>query len=165
MEQYDFIREISWGSVDGTPLPFNGHPWQTIDQMVADGKSLMNEQWMNEGTFPNNQVVHYVRKVSEGIDQWISSLGYDRAGDFYRVRSANDDTVVMTSHAGSSSAALAHMFNLTFPFVIEAIPPGYTAITIVTLQGEEGSLISPKIEIMNDARHIENIAVQNIFGK
>ena len=34
---YDFIRELNWGSVNGEPLPDNGHPWLTVDAMVRAG--------------------------------------------------------------------------------------------------------------------------------
>ena len=23
----DYMRELHWGSIDGTPIPSNGHPW------------------------------------------------------------------------------------------------------------------------------------------
>jgi probable phosphoglycerate mutase len=92
-------------------------------------------------------------------------LGYVREGDYYRVKEKNSKTVVMASHAGASSAALSHIFNLPFPFVCKAIQPKYTAITIISFNGEEGDLISPMVEIMNDARHIAGIETQNVFGK
>ena len=31
----EFMREINWGSVDGEPLFADGHPWDTVDRMVA----------------------------------------------------------------------------------------------------------------------------------
>ena len=36
----DFIREISWKSVDGEPILANGHPWDVAEHFVADGKTL-----------------------------------------------------------------------------------------------------------------------------
>ena len=29
----DFMRELSWGSVDGEPIFANGHPWNIVDEM------------------------------------------------------------------------------------------------------------------------------------
>ena len=66
-------------------------------------------------------------------------------------------TIVLVSHGGASSAALARLFNLPFPFVCSAICPDYTAVTVVALFGEEGALTAPKFELMNDARHIAGI--------
>ena len=32
----DSMREISWGSTDGNPLPSNGHPWDLADLMADE---------------------------------------------------------------------------------------------------------------------------------
>ena len=73
-------------------------------------------------------------------------------------------TIAMFSHAGSSSAMLAHLFNIPFPFVCHAMSPKFTGITTVSFSDEEGTIVSPKFEILNDARHIQNLQVENIYG-
>lgn len=71
----------------------------------------------------------------------------------------------MTSHAGSSSAVLAHLFNLSFPFVCAALKPDFTSITVISFDGANGSLISPIMEVLNDARHIAGIHVDKAYGQ
>jgi probable phosphoglycerate mutase len=56
---------------------------------------------------------------------------------------------------------LGHIFNLPMPFVYYTIRPSFTAITVVTLSDTEGELVSPRFEIMNDARHIEGLGAEN----
>ena len=68
-----------------------------------------------------------------------------------------EDTVAMVSHAGASSAVLSHLFNLPLPFMCAAVKPEYTAVTIVSFNGENGTLITPLFELVNDARHIIGI--------
>lgn len=165
VEKYDFIREISWGSTDGEPLPFKGHPWTNIDQMIAAGEPIMNAAWGETEAFRRNEVVRCVEKIGAGMDGWLRELGYDREGDYYRVTRKNDDTVVLTSHAGASCAAMARMFNLPFPFALTSISASYTAVTIVRLEGEEGALAAPRFELVNDDKHIRGIEVQNVFGR
>ena len=137
-----------------SPIFQNGHPWYVADDIVSKGQSLMNADWEEKEPYSKNKVVGFAQNVVKGFDAWLSSLGYEREGLYYRVRSANGDTVVLASHGGSSSAALAHLFNLNFPFVCATLKPDFTSVTIVSLEGEEGSLISPIIEILNDSRHI-----------
>lgn len=161
----DFMREINWGSINGEPLFQNGHPWFTIDDMIANGQSLTNIDWAKSPIFSNNKVISSVQKIGEELDRFLASLGFDREGDYYRVRKYNDTTIVMASHGGSSSAALAHLFHLTFPHACAIIRPDYTAITIVTLHGKEGCLVSPQFELLNDARHISDISAQNVYDK
>lgn len=157
VEGLDFMREIKWGSADGTPVYEDGHPWLTSDYLVAQGKNLLNPDWRETEYYRNNKVVATADALAKGFDAWLSELGYTREGDYYRVGKVRYGTVVLVSHGGASSAALARFFNLPFPFVCSAICPDYTAITVVTLSGEEGALIAPKFELMNDARHIADI--------
>lgn len=119
---------------------------------------------MDRDPFCRNQVISHVERVAQSTDAWLSTLGYEREGDFYRVGENTNKTIAMFSHGGSSSAMLARLFNLPFPFVCSAICPEFTAITIVSFSNETGKLVTPKFEILNDARHIQDLQVENIYG-
>lgn len=153
----DFLREISWGSIDGAPIFENGHPWLIPSKLASNGVSLMERNWENGEFFINNRVSGEVKRVSADFDRWFSLLGYRREGLYYRVGDNTDRTVAIFSHGGSSSAVLAHMFNLPFPFVCSAIRPDFTAITVVRLSDEHGRLVAPEFETVNDTKHIEKI--------
>ncbi len=157
VEGLEFMREIKWGSVSGAPIYENGHPWMTSDYLVEQGEDLLNPDWRETEQYRNNKVAASADTLAKGFDAWLAEFGYIREGDYYRVGKVRYGTVVLVSHGGASSAALARFFNLPFPFVCSAICPDYTAVTIVTLSEEEGTLIAPKFEIMNDARHIADI--------
>ena len=60
----EFMREISWGSVDSEPLFLDGHPWNTVDAMVAKGESLWNPNWAKEEPFVRNKMVGYVENIA-----------------------------------------------------------------------------------------------------
>ena len=161
----DFMREINWGSVDGEPLFAEGHPWDTVDRMVAQGESLMDPDWQNSETFRRNRVVQCVEKVAAGTDAWLATLGYTREGLYYRAGKDTKRTIAAFGHGGASTAILAHLFNLPFPFVTSTMGPDYTGITIVELPDAEGALVKPRLEMLNDARHIRGLTVENYFGK
>ena len=163
VEQCDFMREIHWESVDDKPIPQNGHPWNTADEMVSNGQSVMDPDWAEHEPFCRNKIVACVRQVGEDFDRLLSSLGYERDGLYYRVRTPNSGTVLMASHGGSSSAVMSHLLNLPFSFVCTAMCPDFTAISILTFDGEEGDRISPRIEIFNDSRHIRSIPGQKTY--
>ena len=161
----DFMREINWGSVDGEPLFADGHPWDTADRMVAQGESLVDFDWQNSETFRRNRVVQCVEKVAAGTDAWLATLGYTREGLYYRAGKDTKRTIAAFGHGGASTAILAHLFNLPFPFVTSTMGPDYTGITIVELPDEEGALVKPRLEMLNDARHIRGLTVEKYFGK
>ena len=161
----EFMREINWGSVDGEPLFADGHPWDTADRMVAQGESLVDPDWQNSETFRRNRVVQCVEKVAAGTDAWLATLGYTREGLYYRAGKDTKRTIAAFGHGGASTAILAHLFNLPFPFVTSTMGPDYTGITIVELPDVEGALVKPRLEMLNDARHIRGLTVENYFGK
>ncbi len=158
VEGLEFMREIKWGSADGSQIYEDGHPWMNSDYLVEQGKDLLDKGWRESEQYRNNKMVANGDKLGEGLDEWLAELGYTREGDYYRVGKVQYGTIVLVSHGGASSAALAHLFNLPLPFVCSAICPDYTAVTVVGLSDKEGALVAPKFEIMNDARHIADIA-------
>ena len=165
VQKLDFMREIAWGSLDENPIAHNGHPWSIAEDMVAAGQTLLSPAWAEEELFARNRVTENVLKVGENFDRWLANLGFEREGEFYRVHSNRYSTVMMVSHGGSSSAVMSHLFNLPFPFVCSAFCPDFTAITVVSLAGDEGSLAAPSFEIMNDARHIAGIEAEKMYGR
>lgn len=153
----DFMRELNWGSANGEPILKGGHPWIVSDTIIAEGDDITEDEWETLPVHSGNLVIASVQKAADGFDSLLSSLGVLREGLYYRVTRKNDDTVFMVSHGGSSSAVLSHMLNIPFPQFCATIRPKFTAITIVTLEGNEGELITPHVELMNDARHIVGI--------
>ena len=164
VETFDFIREIGWGSIDGTELYKNGHPWFTVDDMIEKGESLHDPEFEKNPRFSNNKVIYDVKRIGEGFDEWLLGLGYKREGDYYRVLRKNDGNVVMVSHGGASSAARAHLFSLPFLLTLSIVRADYTAITVVSIEAEEGHLALPRFDMMNDSKHIQGIEAEKYFG-
>ncbi len=151
----DFMREIHWRSLNGEPIPENGHPWKTAHYAVSQGLSLMDETWPRQLPFSNNVVFEEVAMIAREADLLLERLGYRREGKNYRViGNCTQQTVALFSHAGSSSAFLSHFLDLPFFYVCGTLEPTFTAITAVTLSDTPGVLTSPSIEYANDARHI-----------
>ncbi len=156
----DFMREIKWGSSDGNAVYADGHPWDTSLYAIAQGYSLMDEGWTKQPSFCNNVVFSEIQRVAEQSDEWMESLGYRREGTNYRV--IGDDTnrtIALFSHGGSSSALFSHLLNLPFFYLCRAICPDFTAITVLSLSDEKGTLTAPMIELANDSRHIKGDGV------
>lgn len=155
VESFDFMREITWGPIEGDELPHrNGYPWVVASAMVREGAPLMDPQWAEGAYFANNSVKFLVDMIAVEFDKLLATLGLEREGHYYRITRKNEETVAMVSHGGSSAAALSHLLNLPFPFICENIRHRFTAITTLGFYGEPGDLVSPRIEILNDSRHI-----------
>ena len=162
IEKFDFLREISWGSEDGTEILKNGHPWHVSDQMVEDNASLFEGY---ENYFANNRISRYIEKSAEDIDNWLSGFGYKREGHFYRnTGAATDKTIAVFGHGGIFTLLLSRLFNIPYPFVFQAIRMDMTSVTVISFSDEPGKLVSPRFEILADARHIKDIKEENVYG-
>lgn len=154
VESCDFIRELSWRSKTEEPIFLNGQPWCITDDMVLKGENLCDMNWAENEPFSSSVIGEHVKRVTDGLDEWLKLFGYEREGDYYRVVGDNtDQTVAVFSHAGSSSAALSHLLNLPFLWVIQTMRIDYTSITIIDLANEKGTLTLPKLRVFNDFRH------------
>lgn len=153
----EFMQELPWGPADETILYENGHPWFTAQKLASENISLLNTNWQTEEPYCHNLVAKASDVAVQGFDTFLAELGYQREGLYYRVGKNTHKTIAVFSHGGSSSAVIGHMMNLPFPYMCALFPQDFTAITILTLSDEEGQLVSPKVELYNDARHIRGI--------
>ena len=164
VEKLDFMREIGWGPA-GSDKGENGYdPWTLSARMVERGQSLMSPTWPFEDPFNTSFTSDRTLLVGEAFDKWLEGFGIIREGSLYRMGKPVYNTILLASHGGSSSAVMSRIFNLPMPFVSRAILPSFTAVTVINFWAEEGSLFCPQIEIMNDARHIMGVTVENVYG-
>lgn len=159
LEKFDFMRELNWGPLDGRIDWAIYSPWKLSDEMVAGNEPVLRTDWATREGFAQSKVVAEVEKAGNGFDGLLETLGYKREGNYYRAQKPTDETVVMVSHGGSSSAVIAHLFNLPFPFIVSVFRWDLTGICEVNFNGEEGELITPRFGLTNDARHIQGIKI------
>ena len=162
----DYMRELHWGSVDGTPVPANGHPWDLADLLAAEGWNLTDPAWRGHPYFRNNKVTAEADRVAEKTDEWLLSLGYRREGAYYRCVRTDDRqrTVALFSHGGSSAAAMGHILNMTFPYACALFHLEFTGITVIRLDRRPGSRRLPCLELANDGRHIHGARYHRLAG-
>ena len=153
----DFMRELNWGPIDGTPDWQIYSPWKLAEEMVEKQEALLSSEWVERGGFSQSNVVAEVEKVAKHLDAFLAEFGCVREGKYYRITKATDTTILLVSHGGSSSAAIAHLFNMTLPFVCNTFRWDLTGICEVDFHGKEGELISPRFGLTNDGRHIQGI--------
>ena len=152
----DFMRELSWGSMDGEPVFSDGHPWNIADEMARQGTDLNRPDWPAHPYFANNRVAGCVRSVEKGIDEWLAGFGYIRQGNYY-IHTAEEKehrTVALFSHGGSSCAAMGHILNIPFPQMCGMLHIEFTGITIIRLDRSAGPGTLPCLELANDGKHI-----------
>ena len=161
--QLPFMQEVSWSYSDKLNEP-EAHPWNLVDRMILEGKTLHNSNWRDIPPFQGNSICTNVDLIARGIDGWLETLGYTREGEYYRAGENTNKTVALFSHGGSSSAALAHILNLPFPYMIQVFRADFTSITVLNFPDTPGKLVTPVIELMNDCAHIRGLKSEQFYG-
>ena len=164
VEKLDFMRELGWGPVGGEP---DGEysPWALSRKMVSENMNLNDPGWSEDYPFNTSFVSERALKLGTELDKWLEGLGVVRDGNFYRVINPKYENVLLASHGGASSAAFSRIFNLPFSLVCGAMLVEFTSVTIVEFEGKGEELVSPKLRLFNDAKHIEGVTTENIFGQ
>jgi len=164
IEILDCMREISWGSVDGTAIMEKGHPWNTADRFSEAGQSLTDYTWQAKEPWCHNNILEHINRVTDGFDAFMETQGYRREGEFYRVIGENTDkTIAIFGHGGAFTATLAHLMNIPFPLACRAFDLNFTCITVAKFDDLQGVYCTPRFDVIGDARHIMGISVKNTF--
>ena len=152
----DFMREITWGTENGSEIRLGGHPWLLVADMVKNGENLTSPVWKTEEPFASNtKLLKSFERVVTGADAWLSSLGFEREGKYYRAtEKATDKTIAMVSHGGSSTVLLSHMLNIPFPNFCSFYRPYFTSLTEVEMVGNVGELCEVKIVTLGEKYHV-----------
>ena len=151
----DFMHEISWGSTDGGELFNNGHPWTIADELVAKGWEVTRTDWREHPFFSRNTATGCADRIAGELDDWLITLGYRREGAYYRqiLPEENKRTYALFSHGGSSTAALSHLLDLPFPYMLSLLHMPFTALIILRFDSKPGSLCLPHLELAGDSAH------------
>ncbi|MBQ9010372.1 MAG: histidine phosphatase family protein [Clostridia bacterium] len=151
-----WMRELSWGGKDGMPVYAEGHPWDCANRMIQLGEDVLSPDWQENPLFRHNRVVEEAARTSAGTDAWMEMLGYVREGAYYRCTRTEEaqHTVALFCHGGSSSAMLARLLNLTFPYVCATLHMPFTGVTIIRLGRTPGQLVMPIVELASDSAHL-----------
>jgi probable phosphoglycerate mutase len=161
----DFMREVSWANVSSEPILLNAHPWNVAEHFVKQGLSLNTFNWQTVYPFNKSELPNSYNRVITGFDLWLEQLGYKRNGDYYRpLGKEKYKTVAMFSHAGATISALSHALNIPFIQLCDNFHIFFTSVTILRLEANENNIVSPKIILLNDTLHVDNLLTENVFN-
>ncbi len=150
-----FMHELYWGNNEGKPVFSHGHPWETANELMRRDVDISLPGWETHPLYDNNVVVGEVDRVARDTDAWMLTLGYERAGHYYRcVNAAHPGTVALFSHGGSSVAMLSRLMDLPFPYLCAVMHEPFASISVLRFSDKVGQAALPCLELANDGRHV-----------
>lgn len=165
----DFMQEIRFGTEDDM---YNDkwNPYLGVLALVREGKDLQTPAWREYPVFKENLATIDADKIGTETDKWLSELGYRREGFYYRnaklpeassaasAAGPKEKTIAIFCHGGASSAFLARVLNLQFPYVCGLLLNfPHTTISVLRFDDTPDCLTLPIIELLNDARHLQDV--------
>lgn len=152
-----FMKEIRYGRIDALYQDLN--PWFGVDDMIFEGWDLRDPDWRSHPLYIENTATEDVDIIGKETDRWLSDLGYEREGRYYRCtgKEETDRTIALFCHGGSATAMMSHIYNLAFPFLCGTIHMPCTAISILRFDRRKGSLNLPIVELLSDATHLKEL--------
>ena len=152
----DFMQEIRFGR-EGEMYDDKWNPWLVVEDLVKNGKDIQTPDWREYPVFKENLATVDADKIAVEADKWLSSLGYEREGKYYRCTRQDDKekTIALFCHGGSSTAFFSRVLNQQFPYMCAVLLHyPHTTISVIKFNKTPGSLCQPIIELLNDARHL-----------
>lgn len=149
-ENGSFLPHYIW---DMKPAYKNGHEefysrdgWR--DSILAE-HSNMKECW---------------ETMCSGLDALLSSFGYERDGDIYRVRESNHLTIALFCHFGVTAAMLSYLWGVSPVVLWHSTVSAPTSVTeLVTEEREEGIAIF-RMTKFGSITHLQNAGQEPSFA-
>lgn len=161
IEKLDFMHEIDWGSKDGSEIAFNGHPWSLSFNLLAENPTyLSGSYWKEHPYFKNNKCLDYYLMISKEFDKFLERFGLYRKGALYEAKSECNDTIALFAHGGSGGVMFAHLLNLSFPYVMTALPYGVCSVSIIEFEPKLKNMVVPRLELFNDMGHLDKVKLE-----
>lgn len=97
------------------------------------------------------------RELSEGLDDLLSRLGYDRNEQgFYDVREGNDRHVALFCHCGNCRVMLSHLLHIPYQFFGATLMKGFTGVTVLHF-GTDRKAVCPELISYGDVGHLYGV--------
>ena len=161
IEKLDFMHEIDWGSKDGGDIEYNGHPWSLSFKLLAENPTyLSGSYWKEHPYFKNNKCLDYYVMISKEFDKFLERFGLYRNGKFYEAREECNDTIALFAHGGSGGVMFSHLLNLSFPYVLTALPYGVCSVSIIEFEPKFDNIVVPRLELFNDMGHLDKVKIE-----
>lgn len=154
--QCDFIRELTARLKADPTAPWSRElsPWLRTLEYTRRGLPLLDKNWRYNELYSDIDTPECIDKLCADLDEWLLSLGVERDGIYYRVNNPKHEIVAMFCHAMAYSAALAHVFNLTFPFVCICMSMPQSGISVVEFQNADSGFAIPRLLKCGNVDHL-----------
>ncbi|SER09469.1 probable phosphoglycerate mutase [Lachnospiraceae bacterium NE2001] len=148
VEPLDFMHEIDWDS----------HPWTTAFRLLTEKPEMMvGDGWRDSDYFRGDICLKYYDMIAQEFDRFLENFGLVRNGSLYEQTNHSEQTIALFAHGGSGAVMFSHLLNLSFPYVLTALPYGVCSVSILEFDAKIDGKVIPRLELFNDMNHLDNV--------
>ena len=111
-------------------------------------------EWMNVPVFAEADMKAIYQNVVEGLDKLLESYGYLRDGNYYRVQSANEDTVVLFCHFGVECVLLSHLLGVSPMVLWHGFAAAPSSVTVLNTEERRRGVAYFRTACFGDISHL-----------
>ena len=102
----------------------------------------------------NGRVKQQYDKVCNSLDELLSSYGYVREKNYYRVEKANSDTIVFFCHFGVECVMLSRLLNVSPMILWHGFCAAPSSVTTVYTEERRKGIASWRVAEFGDTSHL-----------
>lgn len=173
------MREFSY-PIDDPITGRHGVPWDFVPSMWTTQPLMYDiDQWVETDIMKQNpDIAPAYQNVCENFDDLLSTYGYHRDGNFYRISGKeerfltgtvssngsaiadNEDDqrteplIVIFCHLGVTCLVLSHLLNIPFPLLVHGFFLPTTSLTVLTSEERWGNEAYFRVQTIGDVHHL-----------
>ena len=129
--------------------------WDWLPQDWAQEERFYSvKDWLEVDAMKNSRVKQQYDKVCNSLDELLSSYGYVREKNYYRVEAANSDTIVFFCHFGVECVMLSRLLNVSPMILWHGFCAAPSSVTTVYTEERRKGIASWRVAEFGDTSHL-----------
>lgn len=152
-----WMQEFAYQVTDPTtglykvPWDFMPQYWTTVSDFYD------KDHWMDAPLYSeNHELKPAALEAFSGFDKLLSTYGYERTGNYYRVTEHSDDTIVVFCHLGAELLIVGHLCGIAPSVLWHSVFLAPTSVTVLNSEERLGDTAYFRIQMLGDTRHLHD---------
>ena len=163
-ETLPWLREFR-GKIDKPDRPVPDLCWDLPPKYFSEHPGLRQPQkWLEDPLIQAHNVPEEYEWVSKGLDEVLSRFGYERDGYLYRVKEANEKTLVFFCHFGVTSVMMGHLSGFSPYVFFQHFCARTTSITTFASEERQKGIASFRCFAFGETQHLKDGGMEPSFA-
>lgn len=152
---YEWLREFAPRIVRPDRPDDISISWDWLPQdWTAEPLYYDSDKWGDTEVMRAGKVKEEYDWVCKGLDEVLASHGYVRENNYYRVKEANNDTIVFFCHFGAECVLLSHLLHVSPMILWHGFCAAPSSITTIYSEERREGIASFRVAEFGDISHL-----------